>query len=253
MLALNDELSFFAQYARGFRAPPMSDVNNGFTNLGGRYRTLPNPDLEPETSDNLELGLRGSFARASFSITVFENSYEDFIDTVFLGFDPILFLSEFQPQNVDDVTIEGFEVAAELRLARSFRIRAAYSNTEGTNDTLDEPLSSITPPQGVLGLEYRAEDGRWGGELILTATESKGEGDLPSGSTQFRAPAYEVIDLLAWLSITERIQLQISAWNLSDETYWQWPYVRGQVQDSPTIDRYTSPGRSFGAQLRFTF
>ena len=184
---------------------------------------------------------------------MFENSYDDFIDTVFLGFNPIVFLAEFQPQNVDDVTIEGFELAAELRLARGFRVRAAYSNTEGTNDTIEEPLTSITPPQGVLGLEYRAEDGRWGGELILTATDSKGEGDLPSGSTQFRAPSYEVIDLLAWLAITERIELQISGWNLSDETYWQWPYVRGQTEGSPTIDRFTSPGRSFGAQLRFTF
>ncbi|MEL7061261.1 MAG: TonB-dependent receptor, partial [Acidobacteriota bacterium] len=72
-----DTFSVFGQYARGFRAPPMSAVNNGFTNFGGGYRTLASPDLEPETSDNLEFGVRGNFSRFDFSVTYFDNEYED--------------------------------------------------------------------------------------------------------------------------------------------------------------------------------
>ena len=253
VLALNQEFSVFAQYARGFRAPPMSDVNNGFTNQGGGYRTLPNPDLEPEISDNLELGLRFASTWGSFNITYFDNQYEDFIDTIFLGFNPAVFLVEFQPQNVDEVSINGFEIGGEVRFGRRFILRGAFTYTDGENDITGEPLASIAPPQLVLGLRYASKDGRWGSELVATANDSRDDGDLPAGSTLFRVPNSEVLDLLAWLNITDQLSLQISAWNLTDETYWRWAYGRGLTEGSSTLDRFTDPGRSFGAQLRYTF
>ncbi|MEM1180792.1 MAG: TonB-dependent hemoglobin/transferrin/lactoferrin family receptor [Acidobacteriota bacterium] len=253
VLSVSEKVSIFAQYAEGFRAPPMSDVNNGFTNQGGGYRTLPNPDLEPETSDNLEFGFRFVSRRASFSATYFDNQYEDFIDTIFLGFNPVVFLVEFQPQNVDEVSISGFELGGEFRFGERFTLRGAYTYTEGDNDITDQPLASIAPPQLVLGLRYASENGRWGGELIGTANDSRGESDLPEGSTLFRVPSSEVFDLVAWVNLTDRLNLQLSAWNLTDETYWRWAYGRGLTEGSATLDRFTDPGRSFGAQLRYTF
>ncbi|MEM1205066.1 MAG: TonB-dependent hemoglobin/transferrin/lactoferrin family receptor [Acidobacteriota bacterium] len=253
VLSLDSGFAVFGQYARGFRAPPMSAVNNGFTNLAGGYQTLPNPDLEPETSDNLELGLRGSFTKGSFSVTVFENSFEDFIETVGLGFNPAVFLFQFQPQNVTNVEISGVELDLEARLGRGFTLRGAFAVIEGDNEETDQPLSSLAPSQGVLGLRYLDQGGVWGAELIATHTEAKDAGDLPSGSTQFQTPSSNVLDLVGWWAMTTNLRLQLSAWNLGDETYWPWLQVRGQSQDSPTIDRFTAPGRSFGAQLRYTF
>lgn len=251
--AFNDQLSAFAQYARGFRAPPMSAVNNGFTNPAGGYRTLANPDLEPETSDNYELGFRGSFARGSFSVTAFENRYDDFIETVFLGFNPALFLVEFQPQNLNEVEISGIEMAADLRLTDAWRLRGAYSLSEGDDVTAGEPLDSIAPPRWVSGLRYARPGARWGVEATATFVDSKDASDLPSDSTQFQAPSYEVFDVAAWMSFGDHLRVQVSAWNLSDETYWQWAYARGQTQGSAVLDRYTSSGRSFGVQLRAGF
>lgn len=253
VFALNDELSMFAQYAHGFRAPPMSAVNNGFTNQGGGYRTLANPNLEAETSDNFELGLRGSFSRGSFSLTAFENRFDEFIATVFLGFDPVSRLVEFQPQNINEVEISGVELGGELLFGRSWRWRAAYSVIDGDNVTDDQPLDSIAPSRLVSGLRFARPDSRWGMELIATLVDAKSADDLPQDSNQFQTPSYEVFDLAAWIRLTERLSLQAGAWNLTDETYWQWAFARGQSQGSPTLDRYTSPGRSFGAQLRVAF
>ena len=70
-LRLNDTLTLHGQYAAGFRAPPYSAINTGFTSLRGGYTTLPNPDLRAERSDNLELGVRAGFDRASIGATVF--------------------------------------------------------------------------------------------------------------------------------------------------------------------------------------
>ena len=52
--------------SHGFRTPPYSEVNQGFTNLAFGYTALPNPDLKPESSDTVELGLRGTFGRTSW-------------------------------------------------------------------------------------------------------------------------------------------------------------------------------------------
>lgn len=253
VVALSEEVSLFGQYARGFRAPPMSDVNNGFTNQAGGYRTLPNPDLQPETSDNFELGLRGSFARGSFSVTAFDNRYDDFIEIVTIGFNPTNFLIELQAQNVNEVEISGIELAGDVRFGKAWRLRGAYSVNDSENVTTGAPLLSVAPARLVTGLRYERPSARWGAEAIATVVEAKGADDVPAGSTQFRPPGYEIIDLAAWVTLTQNLSLQLSVWNLTDETYWQWTYVRGQVQTSPVLDRYTSPGRSFGAQIRARF
>lgn len=54
VIAIGTSATLFGQYARGFRTPPYSSVNNGFSNLTSGYRTLPNPNLDPETSDKDE-------------------------------------------------------------------------------------------------------------------------------------------------------------------------------------------------------
>lgn len=231
----------------------MSDVNNGFTNPAGGYRTLPNPELEPETSTNLELGLRGNFARGSVSLTTFQNRYDDFIETSALGFNPELGLIEFQPQNVQEVEISGIELAGDLRFGESFRLRAAYSFAAGDDLEADEPLVSITPPRFVAGLRFAPPSGRFGAELIANVVTAKDEDDLPSASTQFATPGYQTFDLSAWVAVGRNLSLQVSGSNLGDETYWQWAHVRGQSATSPTLDRYTSPGRTFGLQVRAQF
>ena len=77
---LSDIVTVHAQYAGGFRAPPYSNINTGFTNFRGGYTTLPNAALRAETSDNVEVGIRSAFARASFDLTTFLNYYDDFIE-----------------------------------------------------------------------------------------------------------------------------------------------------------------------------
>ena len=244
-------VAIYLQYARGFRAPPYSDVNSGFTNLASGYTTLPNPDLEPETSDNYEIGVRAKAGKASFSLAAFDNRYDDFIETVTLGVGPSG-LIEFQPQNLTAVRISGVELAGDVAFHRSLRLRGAFSLIEGENEATDAPLNSIAPAQLVLGLQYVAPGGRFGAELVSTAVAEKDEDDLDrSVVAQYAAPAYELFDLLGFYEITERLGLQVGLLNLTDETYWEWANVRGIAAASPVLDRYTSPGRSAVAAVRW--
>ena len=79
---VTDRLTLHAQYAGGFRAPPYSAVNSGFTNLQGGYTSIPNTELDAESSDNFETGVRATFGRVSVGATGFWNTYDNFIQQV---------------------------------------------------------------------------------------------------------------------------------------------------------------------------
>jgi hemoglobin/transferrin/lactoferrin receptor protein len=85
-----EHFGVYFNYAEGFRAPSPSEVNNGFANPIFGYTSIPNPDLRPETSEALELGVRwrdvqmfGGDLRASAN--VFASWYDDFIEQIVVG------------------------------------------------------------------------------------------------------------------------------------------------------------------------
>lgn len=247
--------ALYVQYARGFRAPPYSDVNNGFTNLASGYTTLANPDLEPETSDNYEVGVRTSLGRpgrTSLILTLFDNHYDRFIETVTVGINPESGLIEFQPQNLTRVRIQGVEVAGDSALGSRLRLRGAFAWIEGEDEARDLPLNSISPTRLVLGLQYRHPGSRFGAELTSTLLAKKDADDLDTTVVnQFAAPSAELIDLTGFVDLTSHLTLNLGLLNLLDETYWEWGDVRGVSATSPVLDRYTSPGFSVATSLRW--
>ena len=132
--SLTDALTVHAQYSGGFRAPPYSAINTGFTNPRGGYTTLPNPDLRAETSRNVEVGVRAAFDRVSLGLTVFSNRYDDFIASTSLGLNPVTRLLEFQSRNLDEAEIEGVELRGEAYLSDSVMLRWSYARINGVGD-----------------------------------------------------------------------------------------------------------------------
>ena len=254
---LSDVVTLHAQYAAGFRAPPYSAINTGFTNLRGGYTTLPNAGLRAETSNNLEVGIRTAFDRASLSITGFSNRYDGFIDLAFRGFNPLTNLSEFQSQNLEKSEIKGVELRGEAYLSDSVMIRGSYARIDGVEifeGAADDPplaeetqLGSIAPDEAVVGLRYVQR--RWGAELSLKLVERYRQGR--DEADQFAPPAYQIVDLVSFVSLTEVLRLRLGLLNLADAKYFEWWNVRGRPADDPFIDRYSSPGRSVITSLAY--
>jgi hemoglobin/transferrin/lactoferrin receptor protein len=233
-----------AQYSGGFRAPPYSAINSGFTNLQGGYTSVPNADLDPETSDNFEVGVRSVVGRVSFGATVFSNHYDDFILQATRGVNPQTGLQEFQYQNVSKARIEGLELQGDARLTDRIRLRASYALIRGNDVSgdADVPLDSIAPDQGVVGIEYVAASGRWGSELSARAVRA--QRDDVVGATLFAPASYATADATAWWSLPHRLTLRAGVLNLTNAKYFEWANVRGRATTDRTIDRYSSPGVS---------
>jgi len=253
---LSETVTAHAQYSRGFRSPPHSDINTGFTNPQGGYTTLPNPDLRAETSQNVEVGVRAALERASLGITAFSNEYDHFIELSTLGFNPRTQLLEFQSQNLEEARITGVELRAEAYLTDSVVFRGSYARNNGTEilrNVADPPLAeetpleSIAPNEGVLGLRYVPPSGRWGGDLSVRLVESYQHGT----EAQFAPDAYQVVDLVGFVSLAESLRLRLGVLNLTDAKYFAWWNVRGRPANDPVIDRYSSPGLSVVSSLGY--
>ncbi len=261
----DDTWSAFAQYAHGFRAPPYNDVNIGFTNLAFGYTAIPNPDLKPETSNGVELGLRADTAHAWFSLSAYENRYRDFIGSqAFVGFDDAG-LMVFQSINLARVRIRGVEARAGVDLSalsdtlRGWTIKGSLATARGDDRTADQPLTSIDPARAVIGIAYDRDD--WGAELNGTFVERKDrlpiaepsqDPSAPPPTPLFAAPGYATLDFYAHWHPLERIELFGGVTNIGDRRYWNWGNVTG-FAESARIDLYSAPGRAVRVGLRATF
>lgn len=246
--------SLYGGYARGFRSPPYADVNIGFTNVMFGYTAIANPDLKPETSDGLELGLRFNGKAVHASLAGYHNRYDDFIESFrFIGFNSDG-LMVYQSQNVAEARVYGAEFKAGVDLGalsdawQGWSLRGAAAWSRGEDRTADEPLDSVDPLTAALGIAYANDT--WGAEL---AGRFVGRRDRmsspPAGVSYYESPGYGVLDLYAHWTFAPGAKVNVGVFNLSDKKYWAAGAVPLLSDASATLDRYTAPGRNFGASL----
>jgi hemoglobin/transferrin/lactoferrin receptor protein len=241
----------FLQYAHGFRAPPFEDVNIGLDIPQFNVRALPNPALEPERSDSLELGLRASAAALAGSASLFYSRYRDFIESrVNLGPDPETGTLLFQSRNLNRAEVWGAEATLDADLSRllglptgwSARVAAAYA--QGDDLERRQPLNSIEPLRSVLALRYANAAAHAGLELALTAVAAKhrvADGAIPLA----RSPGFATLDLTGHWRLSERVMLRIGLFNLADRSWYEWSDIRGRAANDPLLEQYRRPGRHF--------
>lgn len=250
-----DQWSLFAGYAHGFRSPPYNDVNLGFTNVMFGYTAIPNPDLKPETSDGLELGVRFIAPAAYVSLSGYYNDYKDFIESQRQVGINAQGLIVFQSQNVADADIYGAELKAgvdfgELSTALAgWSLNGSVAWSRGQNKTEDVPLESIDPLRGTLGIAFDRDT--WGVELAGTFARRKDRLPPAVGTVVPFAPAgYGVLDLMAHWTVAPGAKLNVGVFNLGDRTYIDYSGITSTLATNSTvIDRFTNPGRTVSASL----
>ncbi len=256
---ITPDVGVFGNYANGFKAPSPSQVNNGFANLLANYMSIPNPNLQPETSNTFEGGVRLrdiSLAGADWtaSATGFAGDYKNFIDQVQIGgsFTP-LDPGIFQYINLSDVTLSGVEgrVTADWESGFGSFVAASYSRGDQKTGGVSAPLASIDPWKLVAGLSYREPQGVFGGQLFITHSGGKELSRSGCAPGCYVPPAFTTLDITAYWNVTDAATLRLGLFNLTDEKYIWWNDVRGLAAASPVIDAYTQPGRNVSASLSY--
>ena len=244
---LDDTYSLFGQYAEGYRAPNFNEANQAFVNLGFGYAVLPNPEIDAESSDSVELGIRADYENVFLSLSVFSNNYEDFISSNFIGREGEISL--YQNQNIQDVEIQGAELLSYFYLNNEWRVRASVAYARGDNETDDVPIDTVDPLTVVAGLRYDNANGNWGGELLVTAVDKK---DRVSSDSVVQPDNYTIVDLIADWELGDSLSLRLGVFNLFDEEYAHWQNIQGlnAVSSADTIANAYQPGMNI--RLGFT-
>ena len=256
-----ESFSGFARYSEGFRAPPYDDVNVGFSNFAGGYKTIANPNLKSERSSGIEVGARFQLAGGSFSIAAFQNDYDDFIESgaiapEFLptGIDPNDGLLTFQSINRDKVEINGIELSGVFDLGLlagamdRMSLRTAIAYADGEDKSTGNPINSVEPLTGVIGLGYTGSNDQWGSELVLTAVSGKDDGDIDPDNPRPATGGYALLDLIAYYDFNERVSLNFGLFNITDREYIRWADTGGIGGDASA--RFTQPGFNAAATIR---
>ena len=254
-----EQWSVFGQYAAGFRAPDAGQVNGYYENAAEQVIIIPNPNLRPEKSRGVELGVRRRLDRLSLDAAVFGSHYSNLImDTVLIrgtgtAADPRI----FQTINTERARITGFELKGQYDWGRVAGGRLvtpfSYGKARGVNRATGKPINSVDPAQLALGVQY--DTAAWGLRLDMRHHAAKTAKDIDSASsvkppnTQFTVPSATTLDVSAQWRLRKDLRLNFAVHNLTNRKYWLWPDVYGLAASSATNDAYTQPGRSVHVSL----
>lgn len=257
------DLSLFGQAAGGFRAPNANQVNGYFENMAEHVVIVPNPDLKPEKSRTLELGVRGRWAPFTLDAAVFTGHYSNLIvDNVLqsgtgTAADPKL----FQTVNSARARISGFEFKGRYQLGEvgggRLSLPFTYGQARGTDTDTGKPLNSIEPAKTTVGMDW--VNTHWSLAMVVRHHAAKRAEDIDSAGlvkapkVQITTPAATTLDVNAQWRLSRSTRLNLALINLTDRTYWNWSDVRGLDTTTTVADAYTQPGRHLKVSLVVDF
>jgi hemoglobin/transferrin/lactoferrin receptor protein len=255
LFQLDPAWSLYGNFASGFKAPDAGQINAFFENITSFYKTIPNPNLKPEKSRNIELGARARMDKLSLDAALFRSSYQDLIEesrrvggTGVAG-NPTI----FQSVNIGKATIHGFEFKAQYEWARgaggAWSSSLSYGKTRGKDDITGTPINSIEPAKLSAGLGYKTAT--WDVQLRAThhsakkADETNGPIQVAAATfvPQFLTPSATTLDLQGQWRLNKDMRLNFAIHNLTDKKYWLWSSSRAQAANATTLDAFTQPGR----------
>lgn len=223
-LSLGKGLKLTASYATGFKAPTINDLY---------YPFFGNPDLKPESSKSLNVGVAQYADSWNWTFNVFENRVDDLV-----SYDSSIFL----PNNIDkarirgaeftfDTQIAGFDISTQLSHADP-RNRTRTTPTGADNLNYDNLLARRARNSGRIDIDRRFGDFRIGTTLVGASHR------YDDAANQVRLAGYGTLDLRVEYAINDEWTLQARANNVFDREY-------------ETVAWYNQRGREYGLSLRY--
>ncbi|MCB9284669.1 MAG: TonB-dependent receptor [Lewinellaceae bacterium] len=239
----------------GFRAPNVDDLGKVFESVPGNV-ILPNPDLNPEYTYNLEAGLSKTFAgKITLGGTVYYTWYRNAITTqpgTFNGQDSILFngvLSQVTYNvNSQHAYLYGGNAYLSADVTDQFSITSTLNYTYGRirTDTTNYPLDHIPPVFGKTSFNLKLDKFRgefwvmYNGWKRLEDYNLLGEDNF-AFATPDGMPAWMTLNLRTSYQLSRYFQVQVALDNILDTNYRVF------------ASNISAPGRNLVVTVRGTF
>lgn len=212
-----EALRLTAAYGTAFKAPSFNDLY---------YPGFSNPDLVPETSRSIELGLSGRHGWGGWSVNAFDTEIEDLI-----AFDGTLFI----PNNIDQAHIQGVELAGDTTIA-GWDLRASATWLDPRNDSGGPAQDNLLPRRPRQSGRIDA-DRRFGDVSVGATVFAAGERYDNLANTR-RLGGFATTDLRVAYALTPDWSLRLSANNVFNRRY-------------ETVEYYQQPGFNYMLSVRW--
>ena len=223
LYSLTDELTLIGTVGRAFRAPNLIEwFFDGPTPEGNGYQVR-SPDLEPETSVNVDLGARYRGRRLAVEAFVFRNAVRNGIRIQPTG-DEIQGFPAYRNVNVEKLRFQGIEVTAEALLAAGFSASGTYTTIE-SEDELDpqNPIGDSFSSKLTGALRWQDSRDRVWLEYAIRHNGEQKEVFLDENPIGDVLPGFTVHAIRSSISLGQRgglrQRLGIAVENLTNELY----------------------------------
>lgn len=251
----NEELRLTMNLSSGFRSPNFDDMTKVFESISGQRLIVPNENLKPEMTKNLDAGFRYNDGTIDFEGYGFYTHFSNAIVTDFFTFngqDSVLYNGTmtrvYASQNKAKAYIYGGGLSVTYRPAMHFSLFGNLNYTYGrfNSDTTLVPLDHIPPVTGKVGLRY--DNKIWYAELMSLFNGHKKLADYNPGgednlqySTPSGTPSWYTVNFRTGYTFSKYMQIQVGVENILDRNYRY--FASGM----------SAAGRNFVVALRFNY
>ena len=247
---LSETVSWVANIAQGFRAPNLDDISKLGPGKGDSFYDIPNPRLQPEKGLSVDTGLKVSNAYVSSNLSLYYSRLSWLMvrrPALYRGLPYVVeggdTLAVFRKENIGRAYIAGISLNAAAVVSEHWRLRGHFSYTYGQDLTHNEPLPSMPPFNGLIGMKY--ESTSWWMEMVVRfateqrrlALEDRQDLRIPEGGT----PGWWTLSARANLRVSSAFTVRLGLSNILDRNYREH------------LSGFNAPGRSFWIDTEITF
>ena len=220
-----------ASYGTAFRAPTFNDLYFPFTDFGFGFSYQGNPDLEPEESENYELGVSGNYQAWFWDLAVYQMDIESLISSGMIG-------GVNTAVNVDEARIRGAELSAGYELD-GWRTAIALTYMDPEDRETGKQLRRRTRQTARIDLDKAVSNFVFGGSVIA-------EGDrYDNAANTNRLAGFATLDLRAGWNFAPDWSARLTLTNVLDKEY-------STARRSAT-QNYIAAGRTGMLAVRYDF
>lgn len=180
-----------ASLGQGYRVPNLKERHYLFDHSSLGYMVIGNPNLQPESSDSLQLGFSVTGPRrTTLAVHGFLNRVKDLIQTDLVNYTLVNGIAQYTYRNVARARTAGIETGFSWPVLSTLSLNGGWTYTQAKDLDTGAELTRRPRWQSRLGLDWQTLD-----STALTLRARHQSSELVDSASGARSPAWATLDV----------------------------------------------------------